>query len=124
MGYTILKGVVTVAKAAETKATAKDKNKGLSRIGLSDLISEIYQNQGEDIRKKDVDSIVRTTISTIKGLLSVHTIIALPDLFILKPVFRDARMAHNPQKPGEKIEVPAGWSLKVKPSPSLKEEMN
>lgn len=115
-----------MAKAAETKATAKDKNKDLSRIGLADLISEIYQNldEGEDIRKKDVDTIVRTTISTIKGLLSVHTIIALPDLFILKPVFRDARMAHNPQKPGEKIEVPAGWTLKVKPSSSLKEEMN
>ena len=98
----------------------------LDRIGFAALVDEILQNQTEDMdyKKKDVNAILRLAMSTIHRLLGEHCIVALPDLFILKPAYREARMAHNPQKPGEKIEVPAGWTLKVKASSSLKEDMN
>lgn len=112
--------------AKKEEAQAKEQKEQLSRISFSDLIEEIFQNQTEDMdyKKKDINTILRLTMSTIHKLLEMHCIVALPDLFILKPAYREARMAHNPQKPGEKIEVPAGWTLKVKASSSLKEDMN
>ena len=121
----MLKGVVTMAKKAEAKAKAVEQEiKPVGRIGITDLVEAVFQTQTEGFRKTDINDMTRLILRTIRNLLVEHNEIALPDLFILKPTFRAERTAHNPQKPGETITVPAGWTLKVKPSRGLKESMN
>lgn len=69
---------------------------------------------------KDVDAF----LTLIQDTVANGEDITIPGAFTIKRTFKEAHSATNPQKPGEKIQVPARYGVKLKVGSKWAEKLN
>lgn len=110
------------------KKEAKETKKAVGRVGTADLIDEVVEDidvsTDHALSKAEISDVVRSVMRCIGHNLSNHKVVAAHNMFILEPVYRQGRTGRNPQKPEEKITIPAQWTVRLKLSKTLKSDMN
>ncbi len=84
-----------------------------------ELISNVAAKT--DISKKEVETVVNSAIEIITKTLTEGGKVALTGFGTFSVSKRAARTGVNPQKPGEKIQIPAMTVPKFKSGKSLKD---
>ena len=109
----------------EAKEVAK---KAVGRVGTADLIDEVVEDiaasTDHTLTKVEISDVIRSVMRCIGSNLSNHKAVAVHNMFILEPVYRQGRTGRNPQKPDEEITIPAQWTVRLKLSKILKSDMN
>ncbi len=90
----------------------------MNKSQLVDTISEKTK-----IGKKEVTLVVETLLDTITNTLKSGKEISLTGFGVFKTKKRAARMGVNPQKPDEKIKIPAVTVPKFKAGKGLKDAL-
>ncbi len=73
--------------------------------------------------KKDVEQIIRTMLDVITDSLTKGNEVTLTGFGTFSAKFRSARMGVNPQKPEERIQIPAVTIPKFKAGKALKDAL-
>jgi len=84
-----------------------------------ELVDAVAAKTG--ISKKDTEAVVNSVLDTITKTLIEGGKVALTGFGTFSVSRREARMGVNPQKPGEKIQIPAMNVPKFKSGKSLKD---
>ena len=90
----------------------------MNKSQLIDTISEKIK-----IEKKNVSSVIETLLETITNTLKSGGEISLTGFGVFKAKKRAERMGVNPQKPEQKIKIPAVTVPKFKAGKSLKDAL-
>lgn len=73
--------------------------------------------------KKDVENVIKTMLEVITQSLKNNEDVTLTGFGTFSAKFRSARMGVNPQKPSERIEIPAVTIPKFKAGKALKDSL-
>jgi DNA-binding protein HU-beta len=84
----------------------------------ADVVAVIAKEVG--ITKADAEKAVNWTMRLIADCIEQEGRYAFGGFGVFKKVRRAACVRPNPQKRGEKINIPAHWTVKFKPAPALK----
>ena len=91
-------------------------------MNKAELIEAIAEKTG--FTKKDSELAVNAFIACVGEAMSTGDKVQLIGFGTFEPRKRKARIARNPKKPGETIEVPPSISPAFKPGKALKESLN
>lgn len=76
-----------------------------------------------NLAKKDVEAVLDAMLSTITDTLKNDQSVTLTGFGTFSAKYRSARMGVNPQKPDERIEIPAVTIPKFKAGKALKDAL-
>lgn len=100
----------------------------IPRESLDGFMTRVYNNAVQDglsnATKKDASTYARAALKALTDIIADCKYFSVPNGFSLTPVYYESRIGHNPQKPGETVEIPAQWKTKLKLSPALKRRMS
>lgn len=91
---------------------------------ISRVQDEVVKAGLVNAKKRDADIYARAALKAITDIIAERKYFSIPGAFSLSPAFYEARTGHNPQKPGETVQIPAQWKTKIKLSPMLRKRMN
>jgi nucleoid DNA-binding protein len=80
--------------------------------------------EGANITQVLAKEVIESAMDLIKTAIVQEGRVNYHGLGVFKLVTRKACLRPNPQKPGEKVEVPAFNTVKFRPSAALKEAVN
>lgn len=107
----------------------EDQSKtSIPRESLEGYINRIQSKAKEaglsNSTKKEAEIYARAALGALTDIIAERKYFSIPNAFGISPTFYEARVGHNPQKPGETVQIPAQWKAKLKLSAVLKKRMN
>ena len=95
----------------------------MTKSELIDAINSAAADEDIDLTKKDTRALIDIVFNTVTEAIDTEDRFSYPNFGTFKVKFRKARDGRNPRT-GDKIRIPASYSVGFKPSPSLKEVVN
>lgn len=90
----------------------------MNKAELTDVIAAKVE-----VPKKQAEAMIEAVLETITSTLKANGEVALTGFGTFSAKMRAARMGVNPQKPGEKIQIPAVRVPKFKAGKALKDAL-
>lgn len=95
----------------------------MTKSELIDAVNASAADQGIDLTKKDTRAMIDILFETVSDAIKEDERFSYPNFGTFKVKHRKARDGRNPRT-GEKIRIPASFSVGFKPSPHLKDLVN
>lgn len=95
----------------------------MTKSELIDAVNAAAADQGIELTKKDTRELIDILFTTVSGAIKAEERFSYPNFGTFKVKHRKARDGRNPRT-GEKIKIPASYSVGFKPSPHLKDLVN